>query len=353
MLKNNTLKRYSRALQLLTFGLMVSFLAGCFSNEDADQPPTPDVSGIQVKARIERFDQDLFAIDTTHFREGLAPLAQKYPVFMTFFMTQVTHDMMQKTQNPEDGLYGFVTAPQVRRLYDTCQTRFTDLGNFKKELTELLKFYKYYYPERPEMTTVAAVTEFVGDAYVVNDTLMMLGMDLFLGENFEGYNPEVFPQYMRKQFKPENMIVKYGFALSNNLIPAPAANHVLDHMIRNGKVLYLMDCLLPSVPDSVKMGYSGDEWAGSLVNEQEVWGRLLDMKVLYEPLGIKNMKIVTAGPSSDNVFQEAPGQIGNFIGWQIVKAYMKRYPKTTIKELSDLMDAQKFLEKAKYKPKKR
>lgn len=353
MLKNNTLKRFSRAFQLLTIGLMISFLAGCFSNEDADQPPTPDVTGIQVQARIQRFDQDLFAVDTAHFREGLTSLAQKYPIFLTFFMTQVTHDMTQAAQNPEDGLYGFVTAPQVRRLYDTCQTQFTDLGSFKKELTQLLKYYKYYYPERPEITTVTAVTEFVGDAYLVNDTLMMLGLDMFLGENFAGYNPEVFPLYLRKQFEPEKMIVKYGFALANNLVPAPATDHVLDHIIRNGKVLYLMDCLLPSVPDSIKMGYSADEWAGSLANEQEVWSRLLEMKVLYEPLGPKNIKIVTAGPSSDNVFQEAPGQIGNFIGWQMVKSYMKRYPQTTLKELLALTDAQKFLEKAKYKPRKK
>ena len=80
---------------------------------------------------------------------------------------------------------------------------------------------------------------------------------------------------------------------------------------------------------------------------------LLDMKVLYETLGTKNMKIVTAGPSTDNVFQEAPGQIGNWIGWQIVKSYMKRYPQTTLKELAKQEDAQVFLEKAKYKPKKR
>jgi hypothetical protein len=74
------------------------------------------------------------------------------------------------------------------------------------------------------------------------------------------------------------------------------------------------------------------------------------MKVLYEPLGTRNMKIVTAGPSTDNVFQEAPGQVGNWIGWQIVRAYMKRYPNTDFAELNRLTDAQQFLEKAKYKP---
>lgn len=333
--------------------VLLAALQSCGESWDEEQPPVPDVSNIQVNARIQRFDRDLFAIDTQHFREQLSLLAVNYPAFLPFFTTQVAHDITRPDESPEAALYGFVTAPQVRRLNDSCQAQFPDLSYFQKDLTQLLQYYKYYFPEKKEPTTVTAVTEFIGDAFMVNDTLMMIGLDMFLGSDFSGYNPEIFPQYIVKDFRPDQMIVKYGFSLANYVTPAPAKDHILDHMIRNGKVLYIMDCLLPTVPDSIKMGYSSDQWAGSLVNEQEVWSRLLDMKVLYEPLGPRNMKIVTLSPSSDNVFQEAPGQIGNFIGWQIVKAYMKRYPKTSLKDLLALNDAQQFLEKAKYKPKKR
>jgi hypothetical protein len=322
------------------FVLLLALLGGCQSESQEDQPPTPDVSKIQVDARILRFDQDLFNADTVQFSASWQALLQKYPDFLPFFTSQVAQDRMLRQQTPEENLRGYVTAPQVRRLNDSCQAVFADLSPFQKELNQLFRFYKYYFPEKQVPLTVASVTEFVGDAYLINDTLMLLGLDLFLGADFSGYNPEIFPQYIRKDFSPDKMIVKYTFSLSNYLVPGPK------------EALYVMDCLLPTVPDSVKMSYSTDQWLGSLANEQEVWSRLLAMKVLYEPLGPSNMKIVTLSPSSDNVFQEAPGQIGNFIGWQIVKAYMKKYPKTTLQELIQQMDAQQFLEKAKYKPRK-
>lgn len=102
----------------------------------------------------------------------------------------------------------------------------------------------------------------------------------------------------------------------------------------------------------MKMGYTQAQMEGCYVNEQEVWARLLDMGVLYQPLNSKNQKIVMPSPNADNVFQEAPGEIGNWVGWQIVKAYTKRSPDESFEEILNLRNAQQFLEKAKYKPKR-
>ncbi len=337
---------------LLLSGLVLTLFAACSSGADQEQPPTPDVSGVQVNAVIRRFDQDLFAMDTTRFLESMQALSAKYPAFLPFFIKEVAHDPTQPQEKAEDALYGFVTAQQVRRLNDSCQAAFPNMNTFQPELTQLLKYFKYYYPQRQEPVTVTAVTEFIGNVAWVNDTTMLVGLDFFLGSDFEGYNPDIFPQYLRNQFTKENMVVKYALELAKSTVPPPAQDHILDHMISNGKVLYIMDCLLPLVPDSIKMGYTTEQWNGCIANEQGTWARLLDMKVLYEPLSAKNMKIVTDGPSTDNVFQEAPGQVGNWIGWQIVKAYMKRFPKTDLNELANLTDAQQFVEKAKYKPRK-
>lgn len=343
-----------RFLLSLLFGLTLSaaFFLSCNAGSDPDQPETPDVSGIKVAANIRRLDRDMFSLDTSRFLEGYAQLATKYPVALPFFAAEIAY-IPESKMTPETAVREFITAPQVRKLNDSCQVAFPDLEKFQDEVTSLMQFYKYYFPQQKELVTVTAVTEFVGDAFMVDDTTMMIGLDFYLGENFQGYNPSLFPQYLRRQFTKENMIVKYGFALSNYLVAPPKTEQILDHMIRNGKVLYIMDCLLPSVPDSIKLNYSKADLEGAIFNEQETWARLLDMKVLYEPLSPRNMKIVTAGPSTDNVFRESPGQIGNWIGWQIVKSYMKRNPDLTLKDLAQQDDAQAFLEKAKYKPKKK
>ena len=49
---------------------------------------------------------------------------------------------------------------------------------------------------------------------------------------------------------------------------------------------------------------------------------------------------------------EAPGRTGDYIGWQIIRAYMKRYPETTLSDLIKMNDSQTILEKSKYKPKR-
>jgi hypothetical protein len=101
------------------------------------------------------------------------------------------------------------------------------------------------------------------------------------------------------------------------------------------------------------MNYTRQEMEGCYANEQNVWARLLDMKVLYEPVGPRNQKIVMPSPRAENVYTEAPGEIGNWIGWQIVNSWMERHPEASLSDLLKASDSQQFLEAAKYKPKRK
>ena len=331
------------------FGASVLFLIAC-AGENTSK--APDVAKIKVNLQLQRFDQDLFALDSAQAETGLKQLAEKYPEFLPFFITEIAHDQTRPDETPLEAIQGFIQAPQVRRLNDSCQAAYADLRWLEPELEQFLRYYRYYFPQKNPPRFTTAVTEFIGDAYAVNDSLVMIGLDMFLGEDFSGYNPDYFPQYLRRQFRREFMTTKIALALASRIVGPAPGDQVLDYMVNNGKILYLMDILLPAVPDSIKMGYTSAQMEGCYTNEQEVWARLLDMNVLYQPLSNKNQKIVMPSPSADNVFQEAPGEIGNWIGWQVVKAYMSRYPDQTFEEMLNLRNAQQFLEKAKYKPKR-
>ncbi len=299
-----------------------------------------------------RFDEDLMALDSTRLREGFEQLAHKYPDFLPFFLTEIAHDPQRPDESPQEALAGFAFAPQIRRLYDSCRAVFPDLQEQAIALGGLSRRYAQLFPQRPPLRFVVAITEFVTDAYAVNDSLVVIGLDMFLGEHFSGYDPVYFPQYLRRQFSKAYLPVKVGLALASRLVGPPPQERIIDHMINNGKILYVLDRLLPDEPEHRKMGYTEEQLAGCYSNEAEVWARLLELKVLYEPVTYKNQKIVTPSPASDLVFQEAPGEIGNWVGWQIVKAYMRRHPQTTLEELINFRDSQRLLELAKYKPKR-
>jgi hypothetical protein len=50
------------------------------------------------------------------------------------------------------------------------------------------------------------------------------------------------------------------------------------------------------------------------------------------------------------VGEKCPGRIGQWVGWQIVNAYMNAHKDVTLPELMNQRDAQKLFKESKYKP---
>lgn len=330
--------------------MAILFLSQC---DSSDRKNIPDVSNIKVNVQLRRFDQDLFALDTTNLEKSADQLALQYPIMLPLFANSIIHDQTNPLETPIQALRGFLKAPQIRNLYDSVQKSYPDLRWLDKDLKRLFQFHKYYFPNKPTPEVLTFISEFSRAAITVGDSICGIGLDMFLGENFSGYNPEVFPSYIRRRMKPEYILVELAAVLAQNEIEQrPDNRRLLDIMLYNGKILYLTDCLIPETADSIIMGYTRDQMEGCYANERRVWARILDQNLLFSTDEVKYRKLVAPSPNAPVAFQEAPGEIGNWLGWQIIKAYMKRFPNTTIQELLNFKDAQKFLELAKYKPRR-
>lgn len=340
---------YTFFWQFLT--LVVAFTASC-GPEQRKRTDVPDVSGIVVDFNLLRFDRDLFALDTNQLETGMQQLGQKYPLMLPLFAVNIIHDATNPGETPLQAVESFLKAPELRHLYDTVQTMYGNLDWLEKELKPMFQYYKHYFPQKPQPEVVAMVSEYATDAFTYGDSLCGIGLDMFLGENYPGYNPEIFPSYIRRQFAREYITVRLAKALAQNQTGDATGQRLLDHMIHQGKILYITDCLLPYTPDSLKMGYTAVQMAGCWNNEQEIWGRILEQNLLYSVDFAKFRKMVTPSPNAPIIFEEAPGEVGSWMGWRIVDAYMKRHPGTTLTQLAAMNDAQKLLEASKYKPRR-
>ncbi|NJN33978.1 MAG: hypothetical protein HC817_06765 [Saprospiraceae bacterium] len=156
--------------------------------------------------------------------------------------------------------------------------------------------------------------------------------------------------YVRRTLTPEHLAVKALRLHISNMAGEPNGSRLLDQMIHNGKQLFILDQLLPRTPDSLKFGYTASQTQWCKENEAGIWASFLKENVLYETNQKKIAKLISPSPNSPGMPAEAPGETGNFIGWQIVKQFMRREPNTTLTQLIQLRDAQQILEKSKYKP---
>jgi hypothetical protein len=319
----------------------------------------PNVEDIKMDVNIRRFDQALFALDTNNIQLGLTQLEESYPEFAPIFFNQIL-GANDSTIAPEGHLQyirGFVSHPPVRKLYDTCQVVYPDLKWLEKDFQQAFQFYKYYFPlQTLPGDVVTYMSEYTLAGFLYGENSIGVGLDFYLGEKYPYlvYNPSNpnFSQYLTRTFNKDHIVSKSMRLLVQDMLGPVKGNRMIDHMIHNGKELYILDHLLPYAPDSVRLEFSQKQVDWCEDNEANIWAYFFSEKLLYSTDFNVYRKFVEPSPNSPGMPEEAPGRTANWLGWQIVKAFMEKNPTTSMEQLMTISDAQFIMDKSKYRPKK-
>jgi hypothetical protein len=142
-----------------------------------------------------------------------------------------------------------------------------------------------------------------------------------------------------------------SFAYRN--IPAFPDRNLVSQMIFEGKKLYAKDLLLPDYTDADKIGYTSEQIKWCEENEAYMWRYFMEKEILYNDDPKLTTRFMTPAPFSKfylEIDNDSPGRVGAWIGWQMVRSYMKNN-NVTLPELLKTNNKEIF-EKSKYKPKK-
>ena len=97
-------------------------------------------------------------------------------------------------------------------------------------------------------------------------------------------------------------------------------------MIYSGKLLYLKDMIIPFKTDAQKIGYTQQQLDWVTVNQEQIWQYFIEKELLYSTDSKLPNRFINPAPFSKfylaEIDNESPGKVGQFVGWQIVKAYM-------------------------------
>ena len=125
-------------------------------------------------------------------------------------------------------------------------------------------------------------------------------------------------------------------------------------LIYSGKIQFLKQSILSDYSEDKILGYEPDQLAWAMTNEKEIWNFFVSKELLYstDPELIK--RFISPAPFSKfylNIDVDSPGQIGQWLGLQIIKAYQMREQKSIAQLLST--PYRELFEKSKYKPRRR
>lgn len=292
------------------------------------------VEEIPVEIKVDRFDKAFFETKP----EDLSQLKQKYP----YFFPAGTDDAIwiEKMQHP-----------QWRELYGEVEKKYADFSTINQEIETLFKHIKFYFPKTKTPKVVTLISEMdYNTKTIYADSLVIVSLELYLGKNHKFYQ---FPEYIKQNFEPTQIVPDIASSFLQTKMVPDTDKSFLSQMIYLGKELYLKELLLPEYTDAARIGYTPEQIKWCAKNESYIWRYFIDKEMLYSVDAKLIPRFLSPAPFSKfylEIDNDSPGQVGAWIGWQIVRSYMKNND-VTINELMN-KKAKEIFEQSKYKPKK-
>ncbi len=315
---------------------------------------TPNVSDIKVDVKLERFEKSFFSIDSNNTAPGLLKTRSEFPDFYPDFMQNI----LGVSGSDNDTATLTITKKflsSYSSLAAELEKKFSNTTDLEKKIKQGFQFVKYYFSSYkiPKLVTYIGPLDAPGVAITKNH--IAIGLQQFAGKDFKGYYTaemiQMFPGYITRRFDAKYIPANCMKAIADDLFPDKSNGRpLIEQMIEKGKQWWLVDKFMPNDADSLKTGYTQKQLNWCKENEGLIWNYFVTSQNLeqIEPDVIQNY--IGESPTTQGMPESSPGNIGEWVGWQIVKKFAERNQSLTTTQIMDT-PARKILTEAKYKPK--
>lgn len=298
-----------------------------------------------------RFDSLLFAGNDSVSATLFHQLQSASPSFFNLYLQRIIHLPPSDSSAMLTNLNAFVKDKDVQDIYNRTKKVFPSAETEKmfSDVESFLNQYQHYFGKHPVKQIVTYISAFNYNI-ITTDSIIGVGLDMYLGSACEFYPSIGIPAYAYRRFSKEyivNDVIKGWFQSDYDV--DHVKKELLSQMIYYGKLLYFTDVMAPDLNDSIKIGYTAKQLAWCKENSKQMWAFYIEKKLLYSTNEMEYMKFVGDGNTTQGFPEGAPAKTAQWLGWQIVRSYMKNN-KTTLPQMLQEADAQKILEQSGFKP---
>jgi hypothetical protein len=293
--------------------------------------------------KIIRIEQKVFKYKN---KDSIAKAIQEHPYFANKFL--------QRNQYPHDSvlintLFKLSLNPAIDTLYQTTQSVFDDMYDIGLELEILFDNLKKFDPKF-KIPKIYTMLTGMGHDMMVDDSIIVIGLDFFLAEKSK-YKPQL-PLYMLKRYRKEYIVPMIASLISTKYNENDYLdNSMIAEMVYYGKSYYFVKEMLPNIEDTILVGYGKEVLKDVIKNQDIIWAHFVEKSLLFETKHDIVTKYTGERPSVFEIGSNCPGRIGRWLGYEIVKSYVKKN-EPTLRQLMATKDARSIFYKSGYKPKK-
>lgn len=308
-----------------------------------------NVSNVPLDLKIKHLDVDLLKLKQDEIPSSLPQLKASYKEFFDIFTYRMIAIGGTEQENFPQLLSSFVSDTLINSLKTDVAQKIDTLG-LRKELELAFKHYKFYFPQKEIPIIYTCISGF-NQSVVTADLLIGVSLDKYLGFDSRFYPRLGLPVYKRRNMHPQKMVPDMMYAWATTEWPkADEGNSLLSQMINEGKMMYFVEAMLPDLPDTLKIGFTKKQLEFCKKSEASMWAFLAEHKLLFSTDRMSIKRFMDDGPYTSAFTDESPARTGTWIGWQIVRSYMKQHKEVKLAELMEMKDFQGVLNQSGYQP---
>lgn len=317
---------------LLIFCFVFTALVSC----KKDRQLEAEIAKVNTDVVVERFDR-LFAQVTS---ENLSALKSEYPFL---FSNKYPDAFWLNKKNDTFQI----------ELFKEVDKSFSNFKDTESEIERLYNHITFYIPEfkPPRIITVTNDVDY-RNKVIVTDTIAIIALDSYLGSSHEFYGS--IPKYLRGQLTKSQIVVDLASEYAKKYVYQTHRKSLLDEMIYFGKLLYFKDVVIPFKPEAERIGYSEAQLEWARTNESYIWRYFVERELLFSTDSKLPSRFINPAPFTKFYLEEidtnSPGRLGQYMGWQIVRAYMKNND-VALKDML-IKNPEEIFNNSKFKPRK-
>jgi hypothetical protein len=301
---------------------------------------------INPEFQIVRFDNDLYQYLINNQNDSVLI---KHQSFLKEYGEKVIYIGSPDSTGFYERLKSFFSEPALMKLYTDEQFQLADIKGINEELSYGMEVLLSQFQSLKRPTIYMHVSG-LNQNVIVNDEILSLSSDKYMGADYPLYQ-DFFYDYRRQLMSCDRIVPDYllGFMMANFPF-AGNAEVLLDRMLYEGKLRYILSRLIPQRQEWEYVGYTKDQYEWCKTHQAQMWKSLLENRHLFTPHFITTLQYLNEAPYTAPISVESPGRTGIWIGYQIICSFMKNHPYTSLQELMNNTDYKELLKQSKYRP---
>lgn len=327
---------------------LVGLLTSCTENGHRTVDPVP----LEQELHIGRLDKGIFDPTTDSLAVKIVQLKNEYGTFYRTYIEEILQGAALEDPRSPLVIAAFINDPDWSAAQQAVDSVLGDLEPQRQQFQDAFGRLKTLFPDSLTPHIIAFNSGFNYGIFPT-DSVLGIGVEWFIGSDNRVVGllaPDAFPQFMKDRMEPQMLVPSAlkGWLLVHYTRDIRGQD-LLTNLVETGKVMALLDVLLPDTDQDLKFAFTKEQLAWCQANEFEIWKNLVNGEKLFSKQADDIGRMMNDGPFTNGLPRESPGHIGEWVGYRMVMEFLEENPDVSFVQLFGINDPKVILKA--YKPK--